>query len=35
MEVVKQNTLAQFDQLNVLIIDDNLLVHDILKKKLI
>ncbi len=34
MAVVKQNSLAQFDQLNILIIDDNLQVHDILKKSL-
>lgn len=34
MEAVDKNTLAQLDQLNVLIIDDNLLVHSILKESL-
>ena len=34
MEEVDKNTLAQLDQLNVLIIDDNLLVHSILKESL-
>ena len=34
MEEVEKNTLAQLDQLNVLIIDDNLLVHSILKDSL-
>lgn len=34
MAVVKESTLAQFDQLNVLIIDGDLQVHDILKKSL-
>ena len=34
MEGVEKNTLAQLDQLNVLIIDDNLLVHSILKESL-
>jgi tetratricopeptide (TPR) repeat protein len=31
---VEQNTLAQLDKLNVLIIDDNLLVHHVLKESL-
>ncbi|ARD44597.1 response regulator [Colwellia sp. PAMC 21821] len=34
MEEVEKNTLAQLDQLNVLVIDDNLLVHSILKESL-
>lgn len=34
MEDVEKNTLAQLDQLNVLIIDDNLLVHNVLKESL-
>jgi len=34
MESVEKNTLAQLDKLNVLIIDDNRLVHDILKSSL-
>jgi DNA-binding response OmpR family regulator len=34
MESVKHESLTQFDKLSVLIIDDNLLVHDILKKSL-
>ena len=34
MEAVEKNTLAQLDQLNVLVIDDNLLVHSILKESL-
>jgi tetratricopeptide (TPR) repeat protein len=34
MEDVEKNTLAQLDQLNVLVIDDNLLVHSILKESL-
>jgi len=34
MEDVDKNTLAQLDELNVLIIDDNLLVHSVLKESL-
>ena len=34
MEEVEKNTLAQLDKLNVLIIDDNLLVHSVLKESL-
>jgi len=34
MEAAEKNTLAQLDKLNVLIIDDNLLVHNILKESL-
>tara|TARA_R110000744_G_scaffold16472_7_gene45378 strand:+ start:9979 stop:11628 length:1650 start_codon:yes stop_codon:yes gene_type:complete len=34
MAEVEKNTLAQLDQLNVLVIDDNLLVHSILKESL-
>lgn len=34
MESVEKNTLAQLDKLNVLIIDDNRLVHDVLKASL-
>ncbi len=34
MEDIEKNTLAQLDELNVLIIDDNLLVHSVLKESL-
>ncbi len=34
MEEIEKNPLAQLDQLNVLIIDDNLLVHSVLKESL-
>jgi len=34
MQDVEKNTLAQLDQLNVLVIDDNLLVHSVLKASL-
>ncbi|WP_085283932.1 response regulator [Colwellia chukchiensis] len=34
MAEVEKNTLAQLDQLNVLVIDDNLLVHSVLKESL-
>ena len=34
MNAFEENTLAQLDQINVLIIDDNLLVHNVLKESL-
>ena len=34
MKSAEKNTLAQLDKLNVLIIDDNLLVHEVLKESL-
>lgn len=34
MDVVEQSTLTELDKLNVLIIDDNLLVHNVLKESL-